>query len=210
MISRPPRIVIQSMASIASFYHASVSSPRANQRDFFNTHRRLHSLRTGRPYPGSVSVIEIVRQLNTSHTRNLTIFVTSQLSAKRPKTIQMKAALSITPEYHDWALADTLLRTRQPPTRTSAIRMHTAQHTPIANPTEIANTYPTSPVWECFASADAPATGTTKEMSVSRSHKVTPPVWCCSDIQLAFMFSLKIRTQGANLLALLIVDEIRR
>jgi len=39
LMSTPPTMVIQqSMVRIASFYHASVTTSLANQRDFFNTH----------------------------------------------------------------------------------------------------------------------------------------------------------------------------
>src|SRR6266852_1401851 len=50
MISTPPRMVIQqSMERISSFYHASATAPRTNHSDFFNSHRRYHSLRIARP-----------------------------------------------------------------------------------------------------------------------------------------------------------------
>jgi hypothetical protein len=43
-MSRPPRMVIHSMANIPpSYYHASAAIPTANHGDFFNTHSRLHS-----------------------------------------------------------------------------------------------------------------------------------------------------------------------
>jgi len=37
-------VIQQSMERISSFYHASATAPRTNHGDFFNTHRRLHSL----------------------------------------------------------------------------------------------------------------------------------------------------------------------
>src|SRR5713101_4077567 len=46
MISAPPRMVIQqNMERIASFYHASATTPHANHSDFFNTHACLQQLR---------------------------------------------------------------------------------------------------------------------------------------------------------------------
>ncbi len=37
-------VIQQSMERISSFYHASVTAPRANHSDFFNTHACLHQL----------------------------------------------------------------------------------------------------------------------------------------------------------------------
>jgi hypothetical protein len=38
-------VIQQNMERIASFYHASATTPHANHSDFFNTHACLHQLR---------------------------------------------------------------------------------------------------------------------------------------------------------------------